>query len=76
MSETHPTPTRGYDAAGCPLRRIGNDDITPEALATYGKLFSDRTGTACNGNSFALAPTQHWRGYGYSLGYRYSHDIR
>jgi hypothetical protein len=69
--------TKGYDARGLPITRIGDDVIDPQCLANYRAMYPQRSGTACNGGCLASndLPSKLRRGFGDSLGYHYSRDL-
>jgi hypothetical protein len=70
--------TKGYDARGLPITRIGDDVIDPQSLTNYRAMYPQRSGTACNGDPYATtaAPSRQHRGGGIDDGYRYANDIR
>jgi hypothetical protein len=70
-------PADTHDLAGRPLRCIGGGEIDPHCLENYRALYPERSGAACNGDPYSItaAPARQQRGFGASLGYRYSNNI-
>jgi hypothetical protein len=73
----HPELQAWRERTGRPTR-IGYDEPDPQCLANYRALYPERGGTACNSEHFSSTrlPSRQHRGFGDSLRYRFSRDIR